>query len=342
MGEPPDPRLIDAREVEDDLIVNLSLRPRQFTEFVGQPEVVQNLRVAVQAARQRREPLEHVLLSGPPGLGKTSLAHLIAHEMGAKITVTSGPAIGRAGDLAGILTNLERGDILFVDEIHRLAKVVEEYLYPAMEGFQIDFVTGEGPYAKPLTLHLKPFTLIGATTRAGLLTTPLRNRFGLFFHLDFYGPEDLQRIVQRSTGILGIGIEEQAGYEIARRARGTPRVANRLLRRVRDYAQVHEIRAVTGAVAVAALEAHGIDREGLDSIDRKVLHAIVEVYNGGPVGVDALAAALNEETDTVIDLVEPYLLKRGYLRLTPRGREVTPRAYEHLQLPPRRRQPELF
>ena len=323
-------RLIVNQETEEDKVVNLSLRPTKIQEFVGQKSVVANLKIAISAARARREPLEHLLFSGPPGLGKTSLAHIVAQEMGTKITATSGPAIERAGDLIGILTNLGKGDILFIDEIHRLSKVVEEFLYPAMENFQIDFVIDKGPYAKTIKFNLKRFTLVGATTRAGLLTAPLRSRFGMFFHLDFYKPEEIMQILERSAKILRIPQNTEACSEIARRSRGTPRVANRLLRRVRDYAQVKASGEVSKEIAQTALQAQGVDKIGLDNIDRKVLTAIIDYYNGGPVGIESLAATLNEESDTIVDIVEPFLLKIGYLKRTPRGREVTESGYKHL------------
>ena len=317
-------------ETDEDQILNLSLRPRRFEDFVGQKAVTENLLVAIQAAKRRGEPLEHLLLAGPPGLGKTSMAHIVAHEMGSKITATSGPAIERAGDLIGILTNLGRGDILFIDEVHRLSKVVEEFLYPAMESFEIDFVVDKGPYAKTIKFRLKRFTLIGATTRAGLLSNPLRSRFGMVYHLEFYRPQELEEVVRRSAKILGIEVDDTACREIARRSRGTPRVANRLLRRVRDFAQVKERGPITTDVAEAALAAQGIDGVGLDSIDRKVLRTIMEFYGGGPVGIEALAAALNEEPDTIVDVVEPFLLSVGFLKRTARGRKMTRLAYQHL------------
>ena len=323
-------RLITNQETEEDKVVNLSLRPTKMQEFVGQKDVVANLKVAIQAAKSRREPLEHLLFNGPPGLGKTSLAHIVAHEMGTKITATSGPAIERAGDLIGILTNLEEGDVLFIDEVHRLSKVVEEFLYPAMENFQIDFVIDKGPYAKTIKFNLKRFTLVGATTRAGLLSAPLRSRFGMFFHLDFYGAEEIIQILKRSAKILNISLDKESSFEIAQGSRGTPRVANRLLRRVRDYAQVKAEGRVSKEIAQAALKAQGVDKIGLDNIDRKVLKAIIDYYNGGPVGIESLAATLNEESDTIVDIVEPFLLKIGYLKRTPRGREVTELGYKHL------------
>ena len=326
------PDIIKTAESEEDVVLNISLRPKKFTEFVGHKEIVNNLKISIQAAKQRNEPLEHVLLSGPPGLGKTSLSHIIAHEMGAKITATSGPAIERAGDLIGILTNLEKGDILFIDEIHRLSKVVEEFLYPAMENFQIDFVIDKGPYAKTIKFNLKPFTLIGATTRSGLLAAPLRGRFGIFYSLDFYKIEELATIVKHSAVILGVDIEDAAASEIALRARGTPRIANRLLRRIRDYAQVAKIAKVNQAMAAKSLDDLGIDKAGLDDLDRKVLRLVLESYNGGPVGVESLAASLNEEVDTIADTVEPYLLKAGYLKRTSRGRTATKLAFDHFGL----------
>ncbi|TSA56574.1 Holliday junction branch migration DNA helicase RuvB [bacterium] len=323
-------KLVVGKETEEDQILNISLRPAIIKDFIGQQEVVDNLLVAIEAAKGRKEPAEHILLSGPPGLGKTTLAHIIAHEMEAKITATSGPAIERAGDLIGILTNLEAGDILFIDEIHRLSKVVEEFLYPAMENFQIDFVIDKGPYAKTIKFNLKPFTIIGATTRSGLLTAPLRGRFGIFHHLDFYEPQELFKIVQRSAKILNVDIAQTAALEIAKRSRGTPRVANRLLRRVRDYAQVKEDGSIKEETVNKALMAQGIDTEGLDLIDRKVLNAIIDYYKGGPVGIESLAATLNEEPDTIVDVVEPFLLKAGFLKRTQRGREATELAYKHL------------
>jgi Holliday junction DNA helicase RuvB len=328
--------LLTQQETEEDRVLNLSLRPANLKEFVGQRQITENLSVAIQAAKQRKEPLEHLLLSGPQGLGKTTLANIIAHEMGTKITSTSGPAIERAGDLIGILTNLGEGDILFIDEIHRLSKVVEEFLYPAMEQFQIDFVIDKGPYAKTIKFNLKRFTLVGATTRSGLLSSPLRARFGLAYHLDFYSVEELVQILMRSARLLGVELEIEGAYEVARRSRGTPRVANRLLRRVRDYAQVRGDGRISRQVAEVALEAQGIDAFGLDEVDRKVLRVILEQYRGGPVGLEALAATLNEEVDTLAEVVEPYLLKAGLLRRTPRGREATQMAAEHLGVIPKR------
>ncbi len=326
-------RLILNQETEEDQVIGLSLRPPKLTDFIGQKELVENLRVAIAAAQQRGEPIEHVLFSGPPGLGKTSLAYIVAHEMNARITITSGPAIERAGDLIGILTNLGKGDILFIDEIHRLSKTVEEFLYPAMENFQIDFVVDKGPYAKTIKFNLKPFTLIGATTRSGLLASPLRDRFGIFHHLDFYGPEDLAKIVLSSAQKLNVTIDNDAANEIARRARGTPRIANRLLRRVRDYTQVKTAHAcIEKEIVIQAMQALRIDQAGLDEVDRRLIRTIQEHYKGGPVGVETLAATLNEEVDTLVDVIEPFLLKIGFLKRTSRGRELTESSLKHLGL----------
>ncbi len=325
-------KLVTAKPDESDGVVEISLRPSKITEFVGQENLKENLGIALQAARKRKEPLEHLLLSGPPGLGKTTLAHIVAHEMGAKILATSGPAIERAGDLIGILTNLEEGDILFIDEIHRLSKVVEEFIYPAMEDFKIDFIVDKGPYAKTIKFALKRFTLIGATTRQGLLSAPLRDRFGVSFHLDFYEPVELAEIIRRSSKILSIPTDHDAAEELARRSRGTPRIANKLLRRVRDYAQVKSFEKINLGLVNKALEGHGIDKFGLDALDRKVLRAILQIYSGGPVGVESLAATLNEEVDTLVDVVEPFLLKNGFLKRTSRGREATTLAGRHLEL----------
>lgn len=330
------------QETEEDIVLNLSLRPGRLTEFIGQSEIVENLKIAITAARERNEPLEHVFLSGPPGLGKTALSYIIAHEMGTKVTATSGPAIERAGDLIGILTNLDAGDVLFIDEIHRMSKVVEEFLYPAMENSQIDFIIDKGPYARTIKFNLKRFTLIGATTRSGLLTSALRSRFGIFYHFDFYPPCDLAKIIMRSADLLGVKIEDDAALEIAHRARGTPRIANRLLRRVRDYAQVKEkAKAITRDIAAKSLTSLGIDKSGLDDYDRKVLKTIIDFYKGGPVGVESLAASLNEEIDTLVDTIEPYLLKAGFLKRTSRGRLATKLAFDHFGIK-HEKQEELF
>ncbi|MBX5490952.1 MAG: Holliday junction branch migration DNA helicase RuvB [Chloroflexi bacterium] len=311
-----------------------ALRPTRLAAFVGQEALKERLAIAIHAARERGEYLEHVLFHGPPGLGKTTLAHIIAAEMGGKLVTTSGPALEKTADLMGILTNLEAGDVLFVDEIHRTPRAIEEYLYPAMEDFAVDFVLDKGPYAKAIRLSLKPFTLVGATTRAGLISGPLRDRFGLYFHLDFYSPEALASIVARSASILGVDITPGATMEIARRARGTPRIANRLLRRVRDYAQYHGAARIDSAVAHAALLKEGVDELGLDELDRKVLTAIITRYGGGPVGIEALAATIQEEVDTLADVVEPYLLYENFLIRTASGRKATLKAYEHLRLRP--------
>jgi Holliday junction DNA helicase RuvB len=337
-------KIITSQETEEDVILNISLRPAKFSEFIGQKEVSDNLKVSIEAARKRKEPLEHVLLSGPPGLGKTSLANIIAHEMGTRITTTSGPAISRPGDLVGILTNLEEGDILFIDEIHRLSSTVEEYIYPAMENFEIDVIMDKGPYAKTYKFNLKPFTLIGATTRSGLLTAPLRSRFGIFHHLDFYEIDDLVKIITRSAKILNIPIEKSSAEEIARRSRGSPRVANRILRRVRDWAQVKGDGKIALEAVESALKGHGIDRMGLDNVDRKVIQAMHDSFGDGPVGIESIAATLNEEPDTIVDVVEPFLLKIGFLKRTPRGRELTKKAIEHMAFAPgvKKSQKELF
>jgi len=337
------------RLVSPDLIskeeesFNRSLRPPTLEEYVGQKKAVEKLSIALQAARQRSEPLEHALFYGPPGLGKTTLAYIIANYTGAKITATSGPALERTGDLMGILTNLAEGDILFIDEIHRLPVNIEEFLYPAMEDFKVDFVVDKGMFAKTINIPLKKFTLIGATTRAGSLSAPLRNRFGLFYHLEFYGVEELRQIIMRSARILAAQIDDSGAAEVARRARGTPRIANRLLRRVRDFAEVKATGMITPQVACEALKLEGVDDEGLDDLDRNFLSTIIRVYNGGPVGVEALSATLNEEVDTLVDMVEPYLLQQGFISRTKTGRKANAPAYKHLKLkPPAGVPPSLF
>ena len=324
-------RIVDyLKENDTEVIFNLTLRPNNLKEFIGQKAVVSSLHISIEAAKKRNEPLEHVLLSGPPGLGKTSLAYCIAKEMNAKITATSGPAIERAGDLIGVLTNLGKGDILFIDEIHRLNRVIEEFLYPAMENFQIDFMIDKGPYAKSIKFNLKPFTLIGATTKKGSLSSPLRGRFGLFFDFDFYPPEELAEIIRRNAELLNVEIDEESCQETALRSRGSPRIANRLLRRVRDYAQVIHEGKINLAVTKEALAKIKIDQGGLDSLDRKYLGALIDIHKGGPAGIEAIAASLGEDRDTLEDVVEPYLLKKGFIKRTPRGRMATDIAYKHL------------
>jgi Holliday junction DNA helicase RuvB len=328
----PEERVVDPHDTLEDEVFGVSLRPHSFEEYVGQERVVENLRIAIAAAKQRGEPLEHVLFYGPPGLGKTTLAGLIARELGANFRPTSGPTLEKPKDLVGILTSLESGDVFFVDEVHRLGHVVEEFLYPAMEDFQIDFVVDRGAYAKTLKLPLQRFTLVGATTRAGMLTAPLRERFGIVHHLDYYATADLERIVRRSANVLGVPIEEDAARAIASRSRGTPRVANRLLRRVRDFAEVRADGRVTLPVAQEALQREGVDELGLDRLDRAFLETLVVQYRGGPAGIAAIAASLTEDADTLEDVVEPYLLKAGFLTRTASGRRATAQAYAHLGL----------
>jgi Holliday junction DNA helicase RuvB len=330
-------RLIATAANPDDDIVEVSIRPQRLADYLGQPTVREQLAISIEAARRRSEALDHVLIFGPPGLGKTTLSHVIANELGVNLRSTSGPVLERPGDLAALLTNLQPRDVLFVDEIHRLPPIVEEVLYPALEDFQIDIMIGEGPGARSIKLDLPPFTLIGATTRAGLLTAPLRDRFGIVHRLEFYSPLELSAIVRRSAKILGIACDADGAAEIARRARGTPRIANRLLRRVRDFAEVKATGSIGAEVANAALEMLKVDQEGFDAIDRRLLGMIIENFDGGPVGVESLAAALSEERGTIEDVLEPFLIQQGFLVRTARGRMVTAKAWRHFGLAPPRR-----
>ena len=334
------PRIVTPERRSDD-VGDTALRPQSLTEFVGQAQARKNLSIFIEAAKKRGEALDHVLFVGPPGLGKTTLAQIVARELGVGFRATSGPVIAKAGDLAALLTNLEERDVLFIDEIHRLSPIVEEVLYPAMEDFQLDIMIGEGPAARSIKLDLPPFTLVGATTRAGMLTNPLRDRFGIVQRLEFYGVDDLATIVARSAGILGLPIEAKGAFEIARRARGTPRIANRLLRRVRDFAQVRGKGEITRQIADLALNMLDVDERGFDHQDRRLLLTLIEKFDGGPVGIDNLAAAISEERHTIEDVLEPYLIQQGYIMRTPRGRVVTRHAYLHfgLNLPKRMNEP---
>lgn len=329
-------RIIASSSTREDDATDASIRPKRLADYLGQQPVREQMEIYIQAAKARGEAMDHVLIFGPPGLGKTTLSHVIANELGVSLRVTSGPVIEKAGDLAALLTNLQPHDVLFIDEIHRLSPVVEEVLYPAMEDFQIDIMIGDGPAARSIKIDLPPFTLIGATTRAGLLTAPLRDRFGIVQRLEFYSPQELARIVIRSAAILGIDCTPEGAAEIARRARGTPRIANRLLRRVRDYAQVKAAGHIDLPVAQAAMQMLKVDPEGFDELDRRMLRTIVEHFDGGPVGVESLAASLSEERGTLEDVIEPYLIQQGFLIRTARGRMVTTKAYLHLGLKPPR------
>ena len=327
-----DSRVVTAARVDDDAQYEAGLRPRLLNDYIGQDRVRENLQVAIAAAKQREEPLDHVLLHGPPGLGKTTLAYVIANELGVQVRATSGPAIEKPGDLVGIVSNLSARDVLFIDEIHRMSPTVEEILYPALEDFECDIVVGQGPGARTVKMRVEPFTLIGATTRTGLLTAPLRSRFGISHRLEFYTPTDLEEIVRRSARIIGVPVDEPAAAEIAKRSRGTPRIANRLLRRVRDFAQVRATGTVTLEVANAALRLLEVDEHGFDETDRKLLRTIIDKFGGGPVGLNTIAAAIRDEKDAIEDIYEPFLIQIGFLDRTPRGRVATPRAYRYFGL----------
>ena len=336
-------RVKDSFATDEDRQLDLTLRPTRIDEYIGQRQIKENLRVYMKAARGRREALDHVLLTGPPGLGKTTLANIIANEMGAELRSTAGPAIEKAGDIAALLTNLQEGDVLFIDEIHRLLPALEEKLYPAMEDYQLDLLIGQGAAARSIKLELPKFTLVGATTRAGLITAPLRGRFGMVFHLDFYPHEDLEVICKRSAQILGVEIDSDGALEIARRARGTPRIVNRLLRRVRDYAEVDYDGRINKAVATDALNRMEVDTYGLDEMDRRLLLTIIEKFSGGPVGLGTISASIHEEKDSIEEIIEPYLIQIGFLDRTPRGRCATPLAYDHFGIKtPGTRVPSLF
>jgi Holliday junction DNA helicase RuvB len=334
--------IVGAAESIEDEIITVTLRPTRFDRYVGQKDVVENLKISIEAAKRRGEPIDHILLHGPPGLGKTTLANIIAREMEATFRQASGPTLDRPGDLVGILTNLERGDVLFIDEVHRLSRVVEEFLYPAMEDFAIDFMVDKGAYAKTIKINLKHFTLIGATTRPGMLTAPLRERFGIVHRLEYYSTDDLRAIVKHSATVLGVHINEDGAREIASRARGTPRIANRLLRRVRDFAEVRSAGTIDREVAQAALELERIDLLGLDPLDRAFLRVLIEQYSGGPVGIAALAASLNEDEGTLVDVVEPFLIQIGFVARTASGRKATARAREYLGKPAAHEHPRLL